>query len=80
MRASSSWRRDLDERGEQRVAILEVVIEGAHGDPDARGDVVHMRVAQSLLREQLLGGVEDGGAVRLARWRSRKALSLRFRR
>ena len=55
----------LHQLGEERGAVLEVVVDGAHGDAGAGGDLLHARVAHALGGEDLLGGVGDG-ARRLA--------------
>ena len=49
----------LEQPGQQRLAIREVVVERADGDARQRGDLAHVRGVQALVGEHLLGGAED---------------------
>jgi hypothetical protein len=55
----------LEQRLEDRFLVLEVVVDRAGRDSRLAGDVAHARRPVAAMREQLEGGVEDGGAAAL---------------
>ena len=49
----------LHERAKDHVLAREVVVEGGFGHTDALGDLAQRRLVESLLDEEIEGGVED---------------------
>jgi len=47
-------------RGSQLFLGLEMLVQAALGDADGGGQLVHRHQLEAALREQLVGGVEDG--------------------
>lgn len=57
----------VEERAEDVLLLLEVVVDRADREAGARGDVLHARRGEAALGEHLLCGIQDGRAPERAR-------------